>query len=117
MTDIKRYPATARMSAMVEHGSTLYLKGVTPGASIPDTIADQTRDVLRQIEALLAQGGSSLQQMLAVNIWLRDIKEIDGMNAVYDAWLKPGHEPVRACVQAQLAKPQYRLEIQVVASR
>ena len=38
------------------------------------------------------------------------------MNAVWDAWVEPGHTPPRATVQAPLANPKYRVEIVVTAA-
>jgi enamine deaminase RidA (YjgF/YER057c/UK114 family) len=38
------------------------------------------------------------------------------MNAVWDQWVVPGHTPVRATVQAPLAKPQWKVEIVVTAA-
>jgi enamine deaminase RidA (YjgF/YER057c/UK114 family) len=38
------------------------------------------------------------------------------MNAVWDAWVVPGQTPARACVEARLANPDYKLEIQVMAA-
>lgn len=37
------------------------------------------------------------------------------MNAVWDAWVVPGSTPARACVEAKLADPGIRVEIQVYA--
>lgn len=37
------------------------------------------------------------------------------MNAAWDAWVPPGHAPPRATVEARLAAPQYKVEIQVLA--
>ena len=38
------------------------------------------------------------------------------MNAVWDTWVPAGETPARATVQAKLANPAYRVEIQVVAA-
>jgi enamine deaminase RidA (YjgF/YER057c/UK114 family) len=38
------------------------------------------------------------------------------MNAVWDAWVPQGETPARATVEAKLANPKYRIEIQVVAA-
>ena len=38
------------------------------------------------------------------------------MNSVWDAWVAKGHAPARATVEAKLANPKYRIEIQVVAA-
>ncbi|MES2185676.1 MAG: RidA family protein [Pseudomonadota bacterium] len=116
MTDIQRFKGNERMSSMVRYGHTLYVKGVTPSEAAGDDLADQTRDVLAQIEQLLQQGGSSVEQLLKVNIWVRDITEVEKMNEVYRQWVKPDHLPVRACVEAKMAKPGYRVEIQVEAA-
>jgi len=112
---VERIPGNARMSSAVIHNGTVYLKGST-ARNDADDIAAQTRDVLAQIDELLAQAGSSKEKVLAVSIWLADIKDFDAMNAVYDAWVVKGSEPVRACVEASLAKPSLRVEIQATAS-
>ncbi len=39
------------------------------------------------------------------------------MNAVWDAWVSQGNTPARATVEAQLAAPQYKVEIMVVAAK
>ena len=39
-----------------------------------------------------------------------------GLNAVWEAWLPKGHAPARATVQAQLAKPEWKVEIVVTAA-
>jgi len=38
------------------------------------------------------------------------------MNAVWDAWVPHGETPARATVEAKLANPAYRVEIQIVAA-
>jgi enamine deaminase RidA (YjgF/YER057c/UK114 family) len=38
------------------------------------------------------------------------------MNAVWEAWVVPGHTPPRATVQAHLAKPEWKIEIVVTAA-
>jgi enamine deaminase RidA (YjgF/YER057c/UK114 family) len=55
--------------------------------------------------------------MLSATIWLSDIKYYDDMNAVWDTWVPKGAAPARACVEARLANPKYRVEIRVVAAR
>ena len=38
------------------------------------------------------------------------------MNAVWDAWVEPGHAPARACGEAKLATPDYKVEFIVTAA-
>lgn len=79
-------------------------------------ITAQTRSVLAQIDALLAEVGSDKTQILSATIYLPDIKDFPFMNAVWDAWVPQGHTPARATVEAKLASPAYKIEIQVVAA-
>ena len=38
------------------------------------------------------------------------------MNAVWEAWVPSGQTPARATVQAKLAAPGYKIEIQAIAA-
>jgi enamine deaminase RidA (YjgF/YER057c/UK114 family) len=44
------------------------------------------------------------------------MKDYAAMNAVWDAWVAQGETPARATVEAKLAHPSYRVEIQLVAA-
>ncbi|MEO3386390.1 RidA family protein [Mesorhizobium sp. CAU 1741] len=112
---LQRYPGNKRMSAAVAHGDTLYLKGVTP-RDTDGEIETQTQDVLDQIDALLLDAGSGRDKVVKVMIWITDIRNFERMNSVYDQWIVAGSEPVRACVEARLADPKMKVEIQVEAA-
>jgi enamine deaminase RidA (YjgF/YER057c/UK114 family) len=79
-------------------------------------ITGQAHSVLAQIDALLASIGSDKTQILSATIYLPDIGDFAAMNAVWDAWVPQGHTPARATVEAKLASPAYKIEIQVVAA-
>jgi len=49
-------------------------------------------------------------------VCLADIGTFAQMNSEWDAWVPRGHTPARATVEAKLAAPQYKVEIQVVAA-
>jgi len=51
-----------------------------------------------------------------VTIWLADIKDFAAMNQVWDQWVPKDNSPPRACVEAKLAAPQYKVEIRVLAA-
>jgi enamine deaminase RidA (YjgF/YER057c/UK114 family) len=78
-------------------------------------VSGQTRSVLKQIDALLAEIGSDKTKILSATIYLPDMKNFPLMNAVWDAWVPQGHAPARATVEATLASSDYKIEIQVVA--
>lgn len=111
---IKRIDPGPRMSEAVVHGGKVYLSGMV--AEHGATVAEQTRDILAQIDALLAQAGSDKSKLIKVNIWLTDIATIGEMNVVWDAWVVPGSTPVRATVEAKLADPSWKVEIMVEAA-
>tara|TARA_R110002012_G_scaffold194031_1_gene361862 strand:+ start:931 stop:1281 length:351 start_codon:yes stop_codon:yes gene_type:complete len=115
MTKIERKHTNARMSQIVMHGDTVYLAGQvgTPGASVEQ----QTRDCLDAVDRLLAEAGSDKAHMLQAIIWLADMADFAEMNAVWDAWVPEGAAPVRACGEARLATPEYRVEVIITAAR
>ncbi|MES2033463.1 MAG: RidA family protein [Pseudomonadota bacterium] len=112
---ITRLHAGPRMSDVVIHNDTIYLSGQVgePGASV----ADQTRQILAEIESLLAEAGGSKTSILQATIWLADMSDFAAMNAVWDAWVDGPNAPARATGEAKLASPEYKVEIIVVAAR
>ena len=110
---IERIDTGARMSKIVKYSGTVYLCGQV-GAG--DTVADQTRDCLGRIEALLAKAGSSPDRILQAIVWLADMADFDEMNAVWDAWVPEGEAPARACGEAKLARPELKVEIIITAA-
>jgi enamine deaminase RidA (YjgF/YER057c/UK114 family) len=104
------------MSEMVIHNETVYLSGQIADDGSTD-VESQTRDVLRQIDALLAEAGTDKSKLLTATIYLADIGTFAEMNKAWDAWVDPANAPARATVEARLAAPEYLVEIQVVAAR
>lgn len=111
---IERIDAGSRMSQAVIHGDTVYLAGQVGEAG--SDVAEQTRQALAKVEALLARAGSDQAHLLQVTIWLADMDDFAAMNAVWDAWLAPGTAPARACGEARLATPDFSVEIIAVAA-
>ena len=116
MADIKRIESGARMSRAVIHNGVAYLAG-TPAAEKTPDIRAQTRDVLKRIEARLAEIGTDKSKLLTAQIWVKDIKnDFAGMNEVWDAWVSPGNAPTRATAECNLAQPEILVEIIVTAA-
>jgi len=112
---IKRMHTGPRMSQAVVHGNTVYLAGQVANDPKP-SVGEQTKQILGQIDQLLAEAGTDKSKLLTTNIWLTDISRFSEMNAVWDAWVSPGNTPARATVQSSLAAPQYLVEIMVTAA-
>lgn len=112
---IQRIDAGPRMAEAAIHDGTVYLAGQVADDATQD-IEGQTRQVLAAIDALLARAGSDKSKLLMVQIFLADLKDFEGMNRVWDAWVVGGHTPPRATVQAALARPEWKIEIVVTAA-
>ena len=110
---IERIETGTRMSKIVKHNGVAYLCGQVGDGT---NVAEQTRDCLSRVERLLDKAGSSREQMLQVVIWLADMADFAEMNAVWDAWVPPGHAPALACGEARLARPELKVEIIVTAA-
>ena len=110
---IQRIGIGKRMSDIVVNNGTIYLSGQVGQG---DSVADQTRDILATIDALLAKVGSSKANILQAIIWLDDMANFAEMNSVWDAWVDPANPPARATGEAKLATPQYKVEIIVTAA-
>jgi enamine deaminase RidA (YjgF/YER057c/UK114 family) len=113
---IERLHTGPRMSQAVIHGDTVYVAGQVAADPATD-VAGQTKQVLAAIDALLDEAGTDKTRLLSANIYLADIGTFAQMNSVWDEWVPPGHTPARATVEARLASPVYKVEIQVVAAR
>ena len=84
---IERIETSARASKIVKYNGVAYLSGqVAEG----DTIQEQTRLCLEKVDALLAQAGSSREQMLRATIWLADMADFAGLNEVWNDWVPNG---------------------------
>jgi enamine deaminase RidA (YjgF/YER057c/UK114 family) len=114
---IERKEVGPRMSQIVIHGDTVYLAGVVAHAAKGKSVTEQTKEILGTIDKYLAQAGTDKRNLLSATIYITDMGKFAEMNAVWDAWVAPGHTPARATVEAKLAAPDYNVEIMVVAAR
>ena len=109
------HDSNARMSQIAIHNGSVYLAGQVPADASAD-MRGQTEQVLARIDQLLAQAGTSKENLISAQIWVTSMAEFDQMNAAWDAWVVAGRPPVRAAVEAKLAKPEWKVEIMVVAA-
>ena len=112
---VQRFDVGVRLSEMAVHNGVAYLAGQVANDATQD-ISGQTRQVLAQIDALLARAGSDKSRILMCQIFIADLAEFPAMNAVWEQWVAAGHAPPRATVQAALAKPEWRVEMVVTAA-
>jgi len=115
---IERLETGPRMSQAVIHNQTVYLAGQVASGAKGGTVAEQAKDILSRIETLLAEAKTDKSKILSATIWLTDMSTFAEMNAIWDAWVVPGATPARATVASpQLAAPDYKVEIAIVAAQ
>lgn len=112
---VNYHDSNTRMSQAAVHNGTVYLAGQVPDDASAD-MHGQTEQVLAKIDRLLAAAGSSKEHLLSAQVWVTSMTEFDQMNAAWDAWVVPGRPPVRAAVEARLARPEWKVEIMVTAA-
>jgi enamine deaminase RidA (YjgF/YER057c/UK114 family) len=111
---IKRLEPGARMSQAVVANGFVFLAGQVATDPKAD-VEGQTRQVLGEIDRLLAAAGTSKERLLSATIYLADVATFADMNRAWEAWVAPAGKPARATVEAKMVAPEYRVEIQVVA--
>lgn len=113
--EIKRLHVGKRMSEVAIHNGTVYLAGQIAEDSSQD-IEGQMREVLGHVDRLLAEAGSDKTCILMAQVFISDLANFAGMNAVWDEWVAQGHTPPRATVEARLANPEWLVEVCVTAA-
>ena len=111
---LQRIEPGPRFAQAVTAGDFVFLAGQVASDPSAD-VAGQTGQILAEIDRLLAAAGSGREYLVSVNIYLADIGDFAAMNTAWDRWVPKDAMPVRATVEARLAAPQYRVEIQAVA--
>ena len=113
-----------RISYAVARGDMVYTAGVTASvAGAGDApphgdVKDQTRQVLAQIDHLLAQAGTDKSKLLTTQVWLTDMAHFADHNDAWNEWVDPDNPPVRACLHSpHLWREGMLVEIMVTATR
>ncbi|MFC0384262.1 RidA family protein [Muricoccus vinaceus] len=114
MTGIRRLAEEERLSGATVAGGFVFLAGQVADDATLDA-EGQTADILRQVDALLAEAGTDKRALVQVQIVLADIKDAPAMNRAWDAWLDSSAKPARMTIQAPLVNPAWRVEITGIA--
>ena len=105
-------------SPVIEHQGILYLSGQLPidpvSKQIPDSIDDQTRLVLSNIDLLLSESGSSKNHVLQMRVYLSDITLWNKVNEIYSHFFGD-HKPARCVVPTRELHFGCLIEIEVIA--
>jgi 2-iminobutanoate/2-iminopropanoate deaminase len=106
-------------SQAIKAGNLLFLSGQIPldpktGSLVEGGIEPQTRQVFRNIEAILSAAGATFDHVVSAGVFLADMNDFAKMNAIYaDYFSSPA--PARATVQVARLPKDCLVEIQVTA--
>ena len=110
--------AVGPYSQAIAANGILYISGQIPvvpaDGSVPEGIADQTRQSLKNIGAILAEAGMDYDNVVKTTVLLDDIANFKAMNDVYAEFFT-GDKPARACYQVAALPMGVKVEIEAVA--
>ena len=105
------------LSRAIRAGDFVFLTGQIPfrdgQVMTTGSIEEQTRAVLDDIKATLAEAGCALSDVVKAMVWLRDRADFPGFNAVYGEYF-PEEPPTRSAVVSDLLV-DVRVEVEVIA--
>jgi len=113
MSDIQRINPQSVWSDAVVHNGTVYFVEVPESGT---DITSQAQALFAQAERTLALAGSDKSRLLIATIYLKHMADRAAFNAAWQAWLPVGCAPARVCVSAEMASPDYLLEIAFTAA-
>ena len=102
-------------SQAVRAGGFIYASGQIP--LDPKTgvfVAEQTEQVMRNLQAVLEAAGSGLDRIVKTTVFLADMGDFAAMNEVYGRYFEE-NPPARATVQAARLPRDARVEIEAIA--
>ncbi len=106
-------------SQAVKAGNMIFCSGqipIDPATSefVSNDVAEQTRQVLKNLSAVLKAAGTNLNNVVKTTVFLADMNDFTAMNEVYAEFFSD-NKPARATVQAARLPRDARVEIECIA--
>ncbi len=106
-------------SVAVKAGNFIFCSGQggldpATGEVVPGGVEAETRQVFKNLQAVLVAAGSSLEHAVKTTVFLRDMNDFGRMNAVYAEFFNDGF-PARTTVQAAALPRNIAVEIELIA--
>ncbi|KAE8144766.1 YjgF-like protein [Aspergillus avenaceus] len=95
-------PPAPFLSQAIIAGEMVYCSGQvgvnpTTGKMVEGSVQERTKQILRNLSAVLEAAGSSIHDVVKVNIFLADMGDFASVNEIYDSFFKDP-KPARTCV-------------------
>jgi 2-iminobutanoate/2-iminopropanoate deaminase len=112
-------PARVPLSQGIKAGDWIFVSGQLgndprTGKLAAGGIAAETRQVCEHLKAILHAGGSSLEKVVKVTIYMKDLNELAEMNAVFSQYF-PKDPPARTTFESARLINDARVEIEAIA--
>ena len=113
--------AVGPYSQAIEVNGLIFTSGQLPiipesGELINDDIKKATARSLENIKEILQESGSSLDKVVKVNIFLKDMNDFSSVNEVYSKYFTT-NKPARSCVEVSKLPKDGIIEIEAVAEK
>ena len=118
--DTKKAPAAiGPYSQAIVCGNMLFTSGQIPidpatGKIEAATIEEQTEQVMKNLQYVLAQGGVSFDRVVKTTCFLADMGDFAAFNAVYGKYFT--EKPARSCVAVKTLPKNVLVEVEVIAA-
>ena len=105
----------------IKAGNFIYCSGqiaidpVTNEINCLGNIEKETIQVLKNLLAVLSDGGAKAEDVIKTTIYLTDLKNFKTVNDIYSDFFKVGNPPARACVEVSSLPKGVLIEIECVA--
>lgn len=86
------------------------------GNVVSDDVIEQTVQSIKNVEAILAGAGCTLQDVVKATVYLTDMADYPRVNAVYEKAFAP-NKPARTCVAVSALPVRERMKIETIACR
>ena len=106
-------------SQAIKIEKTLYTSGQIPvdptnGKVISTEITEQAQQVMKNLQAVLEEGGSNLNSVIKTTCFLTDMADFAAFNEVYGSYFG-AHKPARSCVAVKELPLNVRVEVEAIA--
>lgn len=113
--------AVGPYSQAIDCGDTVYCSGQIPldpqtGAVVEGGLEAQAHQMFRNVKAVLAEAGLSLQNVVKTTVFMTDLGQFGALNAIYAEYFAEPY-PARSCVEVSALPKGVLVECEVVARR
>lgn len=114
---VTRYKQNKRLSEVSQSGELFIFSGQV---SSGNTIREQVEGIFFQLDTLITEAGLTKQNILYANIFFTNMDDYDVFNQLWENWVDQANcqVPSRSAIQVvRLARPEWRVEVQITAAR